>query len=154
MSTPTTRTSRPKKRSAKIVKPPQAATAVHKRRLTRSRSVAVEPVGFETGSGNVFADIGAQNADVRLAKAELARIIRTTIRTRIDADDWTQAAAAKQLGIAAADMSNLLRGKLAGFSQERLEQFLNRLGFDVQIRVSARVGKTTPAATTVEHITA
>jgi hypothetical protein len=39
-------------------------------------------------------------------------------------------------------MSDLMRGKLARFSQERLERFLNALDMDVQIRVGPRaVGK-------------
>ena len=42
------------------------------------------------------------------------------------------------LAIAPPDVSDLMRGKLARFSQERLERFLNALDMDVQIRVRPR----------------
>ena len=50
----------------------------------------------------------------------------------------TQAAAAKVLGIDQPKVSALLRGKLTGFSTERLIKFLNALGRDVQIVVNDR----------------
>jgi predicted XRE-type DNA-binding protein len=51
----------------------------------------------------------------------------------------TQARAAKLLGIDQPKVSALLRGKLSGFSIDRLFRFLNALGRDVEIVVrSAR----------------
>lgn len=109
---------------------------------------------FERGSGNVFADMGAANADERLAKAELARIVRGIIRGRIEHEGWTQARAAGALGIAPGDMSNLLRGKLAGFSQERLGHFLTRLDMEVRIQVAPRPPGKVRAGILVEHLKA
>jgi predicted XRE-type DNA-binding protein len=85
-------------------------------------------------SGNVFADLGRSDADELLAKAELARAIRHVITERAS----TQTAAAKALGITQPDVSNLLRGRLAGFSIERLYRFLNALGQDVRIVVQPK----------------
>jgi len=82
----------------------------------------------------VFADLGRPDADELLAKAELARTIRHLIATR----GLTQAAAASVLGIAQPDVSNLHRGRLAGFSMERLYRFLNSLGLDVEIVVQPK----------------
>lgn len=82
-------------------------------------------------SGNVFADLGRPDADELLAKAELARALRHVITERA----LTQAVTAKALGIGQPDVSNLLRGRLAGFSMERLYRFLNALGQDVRIVV-------------------
>src|SRR5436305_1353983 len=106
---------------------------------------------FESSSGNVFADMGVRNAEERLVKAELARIVCGLVRERQSADGGTQAHAARALGSAPGDMSNLLRGKRAGFSQERLAQFLTRLGMDVRIQVAPRSARSRQPAITVEN---
>jgi len=124
-----------------------------RRTVTRTRAEA-EPVAFESGTGSVFADMGARDADERLAKAELARIVRGLVRERQVTQGWTQAHAARVLGIKAPDMSNLLRGKLAGFSQERLAHFLTRLGMDVRIQIAPRATDHAHAAITVERVAA
>jgi predicted XRE-type DNA-binding protein len=83
------------------------------RRSTGSRNAeqAVSKAG-----DNIFADLGRPNADLLLAKAELARTIRHLIAAR----GLTQAVAAGVLGITQPDVSNLHRARLAGFSMERL----------------------------------
>jgi predicted XRE-type DNA-binding protein len=88
----------------------------------------------ERSSGNVFADLGFANADEELAKAELARVIRKIIERR----GWTQRRAAAVLGVAPPDVSDLVRGSLARFSQERLARFLLLLDMDVTIRVEPK----------------
>lgn len=98
-----------------------------------TRKVGEERAIYEVGD-NIFADLGRPNADELLAKAELARTIRHLIATR----GLTQAAAARVLGITQPDVSNLHRGRLAGFSMERLYRFLNSLGLDVQIVVQPK----------------
>jgi predicted XRE-type DNA-binding protein len=108
----------------------------------------------EASSGNVFADLGFADAADRLAKAELARIVRGIVRERMDRDRWTQARAARELAITAPDMSDLMRGKLARFSQERLEQFLTRLGMEVRILVGPRPAGKARAEITVERVAA
>ena len=86
------------------------------------------------GSSNVFADLGLPDADLLLAKAELVRQIGSIIEHR----HLTQAQAAQILGIDQPKVSSLLRGRLEGFSMERLTMFLIRLGRDVQIVVRNR----------------
>jgi predicted XRE-type DNA-binding protein len=85
----------------------------------------------EESSGNVFADLGLPDADELLAKAELARMIRGLIEQR----SLTQTDAARLLGTTQPKVSDLFRGRLEGFSMERLYRFLNALGQDVQIVV-------------------
>ncbi len=75
-------------------------------------------IAIEASSGNVFQDLGMPDAGERLAKAELARVVRYIIAGK----QWTQRRAADELGIAPPDVSDLMRGKLARFSQERLER--------------------------------
>jgi predicted XRE-type DNA-binding protein len=83
------------------------------------------------GSGNVFADIGLPNPEERLAKADLAIRIASAIRGR----RLTQARAARILKIDQPKVSRLLRGRLSGFSTERLMHFLTLLGRDIEIVV-------------------
>lgn len=88
-------------------------------------------IKVQSSSGNVFADLGIQNSDELLIKAELVRQISKIIAAR----KMTQTEAAQMLGIDQPKVSALLGGKLSGFSTERLFRFLNALGNDVEIRV-------------------
>ena len=88
------------------------------------------------GSGNVFADLGHLRPAEALAKAELARKISAMIARR----GLTQAAAAEVLEIDQPKVSALKRGRLAGFSLDRLVRFLVLLGSDVKIVVKPASG--------------
>jgi predicted XRE-type DNA-binding protein len=83
------------------------------------------------GSGNVFADLGLSNPEMRLTKAMLAIRIADLIEDR----GLTQSQAAARLGIDQPKISNLLRGRLRGFSMDRLMVFLNALDCDVIITI-------------------
>lgn len=83
----------------------------------------------EASSGNVFADLGFPNPEEALLKADLAIRILHLVRER----RLTQKRAAALLGIDQPKVSHLLRGRLAGFSTERLLRFVNALGQDVEI---------------------
>lgn len=89
------------------------------------------------GSTNVFADLGYRNPDEALAKAQLAARIAEILKSR----SLTQTAAAELFGVDQPKVSALLRGRLRGFSYERLLKFLTVLGCDVEI-VVARPPKT------------
>jgi predicted XRE-type DNA-binding protein len=91
-----------------------------------------EKIKVETSSGNVFADIGVAEPDLALAKAELASQIDRVIRAR----RLKQVQVAEILGVDQGKVSALVRGRLAGFSTERLFRFLNALGRDVKIVVT------------------
>ena len=89
-------------------------------------------VPVHDSSGNVFADLGIDNAEEYMAKSELAaEILRIVQRRRLN-----QAETAKLLGIRQPKVSELLRGRLDGFSTDRLLRFITRLGYDVQIKLS------------------
>ena len=90
-----------------------------------------ELIKFEQGSGNVFADLGLPNPDVALAKAELVQRIRNLIAER----SLTQAKAAKLLGLHQPKVSALVRGRVEGYSIDRLFQFLRALGERAEITV-------------------
>src|SRR5215813_1936498 len=83
-------------------------------------------------SGNVFADLGLPDADSRLLKARVLAVINDTIESQ---GLGSQKAVADVLGIAQPDVSKLLRGRLSGFSLERLLDFASALGNDIDINV-------------------
>lgn len=93
-----------------------------------------EEIEVYRGSDNVFADMGLPDAEEMLVKAQLSSKINEIITKR----HLTQAKAAELLGIDQPKVSALIRGKLSGFSMERLFHFLNALGRDVQIVVKAK----------------
>jgi len=114
----------------------------------KKRSKMAKSIAIEEGSGNVFADLGFPNPEVRLAKAGLALRIAAVIRAR----RLTQASAARTLKIDQPKISRLVRGQLSGFSTERLMQFLTLLGRDVEIVIkrtprSRRQGRVRVVAT-------
>jgi len=90
-----------------------------------------EDIKVTRSSGNIFADLGLPDADHLLAKADLAIEISSIIEDR----GLTQAEAAEIMGVDQPKVSALVRGRLDGFSMERLYRFLNALGRDVEIVV-------------------
>ena len=87
--------------------------------------------------GNVFRDLGLTNPDERLAKAQLAHRICEIIASR----RLNQTEAAAATGLDQPKISALKRGRLAGFSVERLFRCLNHLGQDVNILVQPARGR-------------
>ena len=86
------------------------------------------------GSGNVFSDLGFKRADEERVKADLVRAIRHIIRHR----KLTQIQAAALLGVSQPKVSALMRGKLIGFSTDRLIRFLKALDQDVDIVIKPK----------------
>src|SRR6058998_2728990 len=106
------------------------------RKKGRRTKVPTEaPIRVERGSGNVFADLGLPNPDLALAKAELVQRIRDVIAER----KLTQAKAAGLLGLDQPKVSALVRGRVEGYSIDRLFRFLNALGQRVEIAVRPSV---------------
>jgi predicted XRE-type DNA-binding protein len=89
-------------------------------------------VDVTQSSGNVFADLGLPEAEDRLLKAQLALKIQQLIEHK----GMTQAEIAPLLGLDQPKVSNLMRGRLSGFSVERLFSILNKLGHNVEVRIS------------------
>lgn len=90
-----------------------------------------ERITVEEGSGNVFAVLDLPNPE-RLAKAMLSRVIAQAIEAR----RLTQSEAAALLGTTQPKVSDVVRGKLASFTMDRLFRYLNLLRMDVRITVS------------------
>ena len=83
------------------------------------------------GSGNVFHDLGRENADVEQLKALLAaEIVKTLDRHKL-----TVRAANAKTGFAAADFSRIRNANLGRFTADRLVSILNHLGSRVEVKI-------------------
>lgn len=117
----------------------------HRNRNGKTKGTTGEAVLVEPGSGNVFADLGFSNPDLALAKAELVQ----RIRGLIEEQKLTQTKAAKLLGIDQPKVSALMRGRVEGYSIDRLFRFLTALGQRVEITVRTNAGKAETSAVVV-----
>lgn len=95
----------------------------------------VQGVEIEAGTGNVFSDLELPEADKLQIKSGLTIEIAKAIRAR----GLTQAEAAKRMGLTQPKVSSLLRGEFSNFSERKLMDCLNRLGYDIEIRVRETV---------------
>lgn len=91
----------------------------------------IDGIEVEVGSDNVFADLGLPDADNLKIKSGLTIEIIKAIREH----GLTQAEAAKRMGLTQPKVSGLLHGKFSNFSERKLMDCLNRLGYDIEIRV-------------------
>ena len=86
------------------------------------------------GSGNVFRDLGRENADAQQFKAILA----AEIIKALDRDGLSVRGAHSRTGIAAADFSRIRNADLGRFTVDRLMSIINRLGSRVEVNVRVR----------------
>ena len=89
-------------------------------------------VDFEASSGNVFADLGLDDADELYTRTALGIQVMKIIREK----GYTQKEAGELLGLKQPEVSAIMRAKFDRFSQERLIGFLNKLEQKVTIQVS------------------
>jgi len=101
---------------------------------TDPETITGDDAAIIRGTGNVFADLGYCDAEERQTKLRLAHAINTVIGRR----RFTQAAAAKKLGVNQPKVSALANYRLDGFSVERLMIFLTALDQDVEIVIRSK----------------
>lgn len=92
----------------------------------------IDGIEVEASSGNVFADLDFREADKLKIKSGLAIEITRAVRNL----GLTQEEAARRMGIPQPKVSGLLRGDFANLSERKLMDCLNRLGYDIEIKVS------------------
>lgn len=92
------------------------------------------------GSGNVFRDLGYENADAQQLKAILA----AEIIKALDRDKLSVREAHSRTGIAAADFSRIRNADLGRFTLDRLMSIINRLGSRVEVKIKVRRAETIP----------
>lgn len=93
-----------------------------------------DAIRYEEGGENVFADIGVRNPGESLVRAGLANQVADLIR----AARLPQSEIAAILEIDQPKVSKLVRGRISGFTSDRLLRFITALGCDVQIKISPR----------------
>jgi len=104
-------------------------------------------MSFEVGSGHIYADLGYPDPEEMAAKAELVRVIRSTI----EAVGPSQTSAAKLMGVDQPTLSKLLRGRVSNFTIDRLSGMLRGLGRSVTIHVGPIAAQMTDVSTNIEH---
>ena len=102
----------------------------------------IEGIEIETSSGNVFADLGLADAEKLKIKSGLVIEITRAVRRL----GLTQEEAGRRMGIAQPKVSGMMRGDFANLSERKLMECLNRLGYDIEIKVR-------PAAEPIGHLT-
>jgi len=93
-----------------------------------------EPFEVIRGSGNVYRDLGQDDADVNQIKALLA----AEIIKQLDLHGLTVRAAHARTGIAAADFSRIRSADLSRFTVDRLVGIINRLGARVEVKLKVK----------------
>lgn len=101
----------------------------------------IEGVEVEMSSGNVFADLCLPDADKLKIKSGLVIEITKAVRRL----DISQEEAGRRMGLPQPKVSGLFRGDFANVSERKLMDCLNRLGYDIEIKVK-------PAAAPVGHL--
>jgi predicted XRE-type DNA-binding protein len=91
----------------------------------------INGIEVESSSGNVFADLGLPDADKLKIKSGLVIEITQAIRKL----GLTQLEAAKRMGITQPKVSDMMRGDFSNLSERKLMDCLNRLGYDIEIKV-------------------
>lgn len=88
------------------------------------------------GSGNVFRDLGASEAEAEnlRVRSALMRQIERLIRD----EGWSQREAARVLGVTQPRISDLARGKIDRFSVDSLIEILGRCGLAVTVTAKRR----------------
>ena len=99
----------------------------------------IDGIEVQRSSGNVYADLGLPDAEKLKIKTGLVIEIRKAMRRL----GLTQQEAAKRMGITQPKVSDMMRGDFSNLSERKLMDCLNRLGYDIEIKVkptSAPVG--------------
>ena len=101
----------------------------------------IDGVDVQRSSGNVFTDLGLPDAGKLKIKTGLVIEIRKAIRQQ----GLTQQEAATRMGLTQPKVSGMMRGDFSNLSERKLMDCLNRLGYDIEIKVK-------PASDSVGHL--
>lgn len=89
-------------------------------------------IEYEEGSGNVFADLGLDDANELFARAQIGIHVFNLLKKR----GLKQKEISKLLGIAQPDVSHLMNGHFNRFTTDKLMEFLRCLDQKVIIKIS------------------
>ena len=106
-----------------------------------NKRIIIDGVEVEVSSGNVFADVGLPDADKLKIKSGLVIEITKAVRNL----GLSQEEAGRRMGLRQPRLSGLPRGDFSNVSERKLMDCLNRLGYDIEIKVR-------PATAPVGHL--
>lgn len=86
------------------------------------------------GSGNVFVDLGFDEAEARVMALRVQLMVQ--LRERLQEDGYTQVEAAKRLGVTQPRVSALLKGTWTDFSMDMLLTLATRAGLKPELRLT------------------
>ncbi len=89
-------------------------------------------IEFEKSSGNIFADLGLEDAEELFTRAKIGFFVFKILEGK----KLKQREIASLLGIAQPDVSHLMNGHFSRFTTDKLLDFLKRLDQKVIIQVS------------------
>ena len=89
-------------------------------------------IEFEGSSGNVFADLGLDEAEELQTRAEIGYHVFVILKEK----NLKQRQCADLLGIKQVEVSHLMNGHFSRFSTDKLLEFLKRLNQKVTIQIS------------------
>jgi len=95
------------------------------------QKITIDGMEIQRSCGNVFADLGLPDAEKLKIKTGLVVEIRKAMR----ASGLSQQEAARRMGISQPKVSAMMRGDFTNLSERKLMDCLNRLGYDIEIRV-------------------
>jgi predicted XRE-type DNA-binding protein len=95
------------------------------------KKTTIDGIEIERSSGNVYADLGLPDAEKLQIKAGLV----VEIMRAMKAMGLTQQEAAARMGITQPKVSNMMRGDFSNLSERKLMDCLNRLGYDIEIKI-------------------
>jgi predicted XRE-type DNA-binding protein len=90
-----------------------------------------EKIAFEESSGNIFADLGFEDADELFTRAQIGFLVFKILEDK----KLKQREIARVLRIAQSDVSHLMNGHFSRFTTDKLLEFLKRLDQKVTIQV-------------------
>ncbi len=91
-----------------------------------------DPIEYEESSGNVFSDLGFDDAGELFARSQIGFHVYQIIKDR----GLKQREASELLGIAQPDVSHLMNGHFSRFTTDKMLDFLKRLNQKVTIQIS------------------
>lgn len=92
-----------------------------------------EEIEMYEGSGNIYADLGLEEADELFTRSQIGFLVFKILENR----KLKQREIARVLGIKQPDVSHLMNGHFSRFTTDKLLDFLKRLDQKVTIQVSS-----------------
>lgn len=94
-----------------------------------------EDFRIERGSGNIFIDLGFDEAEAIMLNARADVLLQLVMF--LQEQGWTQAEMARRMGTSQARVSRLMHRKLDEFSLDMLLTLGTRLGLHPEVRLAA-----------------